>query len=442
MIETITPDVCGSRRRQRIALVGFAAGAAGAAALLGAFLGFVGSTVGGREALVAALVLAALGALRELGALRFPLPQLRLQVPERWRADLPLPAWAVGYGAGLGIGFATFQPVATFWFACAGAIALGRPLAAAACLSSYGLGRAAMVALPVLLEPDPALAAERLLSRRPAISRANGIGLALCAIVLALTLVPVAGAGPPTPLYLGPGSQFDPSPSAGGLAYTQREFDVSTAVVRAPDGNERAFPGARTPSLDGNLVAFADDNGVRVVRWRTGEQVARVLGPLSRPALDWPWLVYRLDVYDGTKELWLRNLTSGQTVLVAAVGPNADLGRPALSAGRVVWHVATAKGSSIGLYERESGARRILARSKSSLLWAPALSDSRVIWVDQRGDVTRLRLRRLDGGPATTLVGTRDRNQAFWTTGLAGRSAYFTRWYVILGFAQIERIRF
>ena len=49
----------------------------------------------------------------------------------RWRATLPLPVWSLGYGAGLGAGFFTFQPVSTFWVACAGAIALGRPVAAA-----------------------------------------------------------------------------------------------------------------------------------------------------------------------------------------------------------------------------------------------------------------------------------------------------------------------
>ena len=80
--------------------------------------------------------------------MRFPLPQARRQVPERWRFELPLPVWATGYGAGLGAGFFTFQPVSTFWVACAGALALARPLPAALCFSLYGAGRAAMVVWP------------------------------------------------------------------------------------------------------------------------------------------------------------------------------------------------------------------------------------------------------------------------------------------------------
>ena len=182
-------------------------------------------------------------------------------------------------------------------------------------------------------------------------------------------------------------------------------------MVRLPSGEARSFPGGRTPSLSGIYLAYADDNGIRVVRWRTGEQVSRDCRPASKPALAWPWLAYRFDVFDGQKELWLRNLErrvrpcswlrSGRTRISA--------GRPS-SGARVAWHVATSKGSSIGLYEIGSGARRILARSKISLLSSPSLSDSRVVWVDQRGGRARLRLRRLDRGGATTLVASGDRD--------------------------------
>ena len=169
MIETITPAVCGSRKRQRDRTRRLHRGERSRRRRSSArVLGFAGSTLERREALIAAILLAALAALRELGVVRFPLPQTRRQVPERWQSELPLPLWSVGYGAGLGIGFATFQPVATFWVACAGALALGNPLVAAACLSLYGLGRAVMVVVPVLREPDATLAVERLLGRRPA----------------------------------------------------------------------------------------------------------------------------------------------------------------------------------------------------------------------------------------------------------------------------------
>ena len=107
-----------------LALLGFAVGAVAISALVGAALGALGLLLGIELALVVA-GLALLAAAREAGLVRLPLPQVRRQVPARRRATLPLPVWSLGYGAGLGAGFFTFQPVSTFWVACAGAIADG-----------------------------------------------------------------------------------------------------------------------------------------------------------------------------------------------------------------------------------------------------------------------------------------------------------------------------
>ena len=106
--------------------------------------------------MLAAAALALVAAAREAGIVRFPLPQARRQVPERWRFELPLPVWATGYGAGLGAGFFTFQPVSTFWVACAAALALGRPLPAALCFSLYGIGPRGhgRLAAPARRRPD------------------------------------------------------------------------------------------------------------------------------------------------------------------------------------------------------------------------------------------------------------------------------------------------
>src|SRR5215217_1852231 len=179
MVETFTPAVCGSRRRQWLALTGFALGAIGASALIGAVLGAIGAALGTQLSLVAAgLALAA--AAREAGLVSFPLPQLRRQVPERWRFELPLPVWSVGYGAGLGAGFLTFQPVATFWVACAAAVALASPLAAALCFAAFGAGRAVMTAWPRRGHEDATSAVESLVRRRRLLLAANVSVLLVC----------------------------------------------------------------------------------------------------------------------------------------------------------------------------------------------------------------------------------------------------------------------
>ena len=191
MVETFTPAVCGSRRRQRLALAGFAVGAVAASALVGAALGAVGALLGTQLAfLVAALAL--LAAAREAGIVRLSLPQLRRQVLERWRSELPLPVWSVGYGVGLGLGFLTFQPVATFWVACAAAVALGKPLAAGLCFAAYGAGRALMTAWPRHGQADATAAVESLARRRRLLLLGNVLALLVCAGLLAAA--PAAGA--------------------------------------------------------------------------------------------------------------------------------------------------------------------------------------------------------------------------------------------------------
>lgn len=435
MIETITPAVCGGRNRYRFALTTFTIGAIGAAAVVGALLGLLGGAVGARHAIVAFAALAAVAAAREAGLIRLPLPQLRLQVPQRWHDELPLPVWATGYGAGLGAGLFTFQPVATFWIACAAALALGRPLAAAACFSLYGLGRSAMVILP-RREPDATAAVEQIARYRPALKRANAAALLVCAALLA------AAPASAEPLPLGTGDQLDPSISWGVLAYTQRPAGVSSVVVRVSETETYTYADARLPSIDGRLLAYADAAGVRVVEWRTGVERARIPGTVSRPALDWPWLAYREDYPEGGKAIRLRNLDTGETRSLALTGPSwrGDLGRPTIAAGRVAWHLVYPGGSRIVLYRVAEATRTLVVRSRIALFSHPALTSARIAWVEQRNGSTRLRRRLISGSVVYTLAEIRGRSPSMWTTALGGRTAYYTRWALSTGAARIHSV--
>ena len=271
MLETFTPAVCGSRKRQIVAQALFTGAAVLTAAALGLALGFAGSLLGGRYALYAAAGLALLAAAREAGLVRFPLPQARRQVPERWRFERPLPVWATGYGAGLGAGFFTFQPVSTFWVACAGALALARPLPAAACFALYGAGRAVMVVWPRRRTDDPTAAVERLTRRRGALLRANAVALVVCGILLAVA--PAAGGA-----TLVQQAAYDPSFSGGAIAFATKAGDV---VVRPAGRKPRRgrSPTSPQPSLDGQYLAVNDAGGISVVDWTNGDEVARVRQP-------------------------------------------------------------------------------------------------------------------------------------------------------------------
>jgi hypothetical protein len=426
MVETFTPAVCGSRTRQRVAAAMFTLAAVATAALLGAGLGLLGAVVGAGRALPAAAAVAVLAAAREAGLLRLPLPQSRRQVPERWRFELPLPLWAGGYGAGLGAGFLTYQPVSTFWVACAGALALARPLPAALCLALFGTGRALTLVWPRRRGADAIEVVERMAARRALLLRANVVGLAACAVLFGVA--PVAHAGTVA-------RGLDPSADRGKLAWAKQDGSV---VVRS-NGVDTVVAAGSTPSLDGGLLAYEDEDGIRIIRWRTGEEVARLsAGNPSRPSLDWPLIAYRTDS-EGTRRIVLRDLESGRSRTLARRGRPADLGRPSLRAGRVAWHSTARTGSKIRLLRISTGKKRTIARSKVALLRHPALTSTRILWTEERSGRARLRLRRIDGVRVRTLGAMRTRRVGYWTTALNGWAAFATRWTVRTGQATLYR---
>ena len=434
MLETFTPAVCGSRRRLYLAVAGFALGAVAASALLGALFGLAGSLLGVQAAVWVVAGLALLGAARETGLVRLPLPQLRRQVPERWRFELPLPVWSVGYGAGLGTGFLTFQPVATFWVACAAAIALAAPLPAALAFAFYGVGRALMVAWPRRPERDATAAVERLAGRRGAVRRANAVALVACAALLAAS--PAAGV---VVTSAEPG--VDPSLATGTLARGQVSSGAWHVFVRPQTGSTVDVPNAWSPSVDGALLAYVDAAGIRVINWQTGAELARVPGAVSAPALDWPLLAFRRDGSDFDR-LVLAALDEGTEQEITRALPANDLGRPALRNGQLAWHKANPDWSRLYIRDLATGRTRLVVGSRIALLANPALSLTLIVWTEQRGNTSSLRVRRIEGGGVSTLWSTSGRERRFWTTALDGRTAYVSRWWVATGAATLYKIRF
>lgn len=415
MVDTLTPAVCGSPSRRMIATLLFSAGAVAASALLGALLGIAGGAFDRTVALGLVAALAAAVAAREAGLVRLPVPQLRRQVPERWRRSLPLPVWSSAYGAGLGLGLLTHQPVATLWVAMAGAVALGSPLAGAACLGCFGVGRILMV-----LVPRGAGGVAGLTVRRGFLRPANAVALGAAAVLLAATTAVAA-----------PSGELDPSLSGSALAYTQIAGEETTVVVREAGSDVTpTFPGGRSPSVDGPLLAYVDPDGIRVVEWRTGTEVARVFGPLGKPALSWPRVAF-VRTSASSRELVLADLSTGRERVVARARPTDDLGRPALRAGRLAWHVTLPRDSRLMLWNVAlRGKPRAVARSRTAVHVNPSLTRGHLLWVEQRAETSRLRLLRIGVTTAKprTIATYSGRNRLFWTTALSARRAYVTAW--------------
>jgi hypothetical protein len=433
MIETITPAGCGSRNRQIIALAGFTLGAILAAAALGWALGAAGAALDPAWALPVAGVLALLGAAREGLARRVPLPQLRRQVPERWRRTLPLPFWSVGYGAGLGLGFLTHQVVATYWVVCAGALALGEPAVGALALGLFGGGRALMVIVPSLAPEGPPAAVAAMVRGHRAVGAVNAVVLTLLGALLVAT--PAVAAEP-----AGGTGQLDPSPSGTTLAWTQLSGATSEVVVKARSRPAVSFPDARQPALNGPLLAYATTGGIAVVRWETGARVATVGGVLEKPALAWPWIAY-VRRGGSRSTLELRSLTTGRVRTVASASRLDDLGRPALKAGRIAYHFTTGRRSEIIIRPiRRLGRASLVASSRTGIHVNPALSRTHVAWVEQRGVRSYLRLRPIAGGHVRTLTSIGGGDRIFWTTGLSESRAYVTRWRLVGRRAGIQSV--
>jgi hypothetical protein len=437
MVETFTPAVCGSRLRQRLAIALFALAALVASAVLGATLCFVGSLVGTRPALIAAAALAFLAALREAGILRLPLPQSRRQVPERWQYELPLPLWSAGYGAGLGVGFLTFQPVATFWVACAAALALGKPVAAAGCFALYGAGRAFMAVWPRHREPSGPAAVERLVGRASFVPRANAIVLGLAVVLLAVA--PAAGAAVTS---LGRG--FDPAAEGKTLARARMDSGTIKVLVAppAPDPMDTVSP-ANAPALNGKYLAYEDDQGIKVIDWRNDTPVRELDGPYSQPALDYPLLAYIRD--DGAHErLVLADISkpSLDERNIASVHSEADLGRPALRGHRLAWHRVASGGSSINVLDLATNKRRVIKQTDVWMEANPSVTSRRIVWVEHRPRGSYLRMKWFGNKRTKTLMHVSGRKTLLWTTALTGRTAYVTKWTPSTRKAVVLRVNF
>src|SRR6478735_8597106 len=189
MVETIVPVVHGTRTWM-LSLALFTAGAVATAGLLGLALG-AALPAGGATVAAAVAVFALLEAAAELGLVRLPLPQMRRQVPERWRERYPQPLTALLYGAGLGFGFATYLPVATLPVVAVAVAALAGPASGAAVLAAFGLGRGVALALATARVRSHEQATARIewmgrLAGRRRLRLANAAALALLGSVLAM----------------------------------------------------------------------------------------------------------------------------------------------------------------------------------------------------------------------------------------------------------------
>ena len=429
MIETIGPvGHTGGRSVTVSACATFALGALAGGVLTFGLLATLGELLkgaGGASAYLVAAAIAVAAGLAEIRGMRI-LPQLRRQLPEHWRRVMPMPLAAGLYGVLLGLGFTTF--VLTFGvFALAGiAFALGDPSLGLAVGLAFGVGRALPIVLVApIADRGAGIRITETMADRPGIYRGVrfGDGLALLAAAAALIVASPAGAAR-TESH----PAADPSVGGSDLAFQRPN---GSGVLRS-GGRDIRLPGD-DPALGDGRAAVIAGGRIVILSGKSLEEIGRV--PAARAdavAISRHWLAWRAR-RDGRDFMRARNLTDpsrpGPEHSLGKAGGSAQLGRPSLDGGRLVYARATTHENVI--VSRRLGAKHkkkaksTLVRSRTEGLSNPTVRGNLLLYVrsTRRGD--HLKLRSLAGrGKGRTLLSRP--TGTLWSTALEARRAYVT----------------
>jgi hypothetical protein len=379
MVDTIGTAMGDARRAvMGLASVTFTIGAlAGGAATFGG-LAALGSLLGGsagvRDPLACALALAA--AIADWRGLRIA-PQIRRQVPERWRWIMPLPLACGLYGLLLGLGFTTFVLSFAVW-ALAGISFAGDSVALGIVIGiAFGLGRA----LPVLwiaprLASEPGKLALERLAVEPrlwlGLRRLDAIGLSACAVVLGSAAALAASL---------PTFATDPTVDGPSLAWQQ----AGGHGWLLSHSHAQRLPG-RLPALGGGRIAWVSGEKLVVAARFPALTPQRIAGPrgavVDALAVSAHWLVVRDASNSGIANLFAISLRkpSRRLYLQGSAIPGS-IGRPALAGSTVVYAFSDARRSTLYEVNLATGARSVLRQANANILYAnPALLGGRLLY--------------------------------------------------------------
>jgi hypothetical protein len=377
VIETIGTALGDTRRGVTAAATAtFAVGALaggvvtfGGLALLGGLAGHTSSGV--RDALAGGLALAA--AYADWRGWRIA-PQIRRQVPERWRWVMPLPLASSLYGVLLGLGFTTFVLSFAVWALAAISVAAGSAGVGVAVGLAFGLGRALPVLwiAPRLGTPAGDRALEQLaLEPRMwlGMRRLDALGLGVCAALLGTSSALAAGIHHAT----------DPSVDGSAIAW-QRVG--GSGRLRTTSGT--AVVDGTFPAIGGYNEAWATPTGIAIsLRGRAPETIAPAPGAsVDGLAISGSWLVVRDVSAKGIANLFAISLadTSQRRYLQGSGTPGA-IGRPTIEGIRAAYAYSTPASSSIVEVDLQTGARVVLRSATRDEQFAnPSLDSGRLLY--------------------------------------------------------------
>ena len=426
MIDTIGPrGHDGGRAVTLAACAAFALGAPiggaitfGSLALAGELA--IGAAGGAAYAVAAAIALVA--AIAEARGVRI-VPQIRRQLPERWRRVLPMPVAAFGYGILLGLGFTTFVLSFGVWAIAAISFALGDPALGLAVGVAFGVGRALPIcALAPIADRRAGVRAVETMAERPGILRGARLGDACALLLVAVALL--AGDFAKAAKTI---EDRAADPAAAGSAIAFQAGDDRAAIMRA-DGNRYELRGT-DPALGGRWAATIAGDQILLTDRGTLTEVAGVRAPnADAVAVSSSWLAWRTRS-KGRDHLLASRISksgvAGKARRIDGSGKRGQLGRPALDGAKLAYASANSHRNSILLRRLGSGGGKRLVSSRRDGVSNPALSPGNLVYVrtTEKGD--KLKRRGFGGkGEGKTIYSRR--HARLWSTAFRGRTLLVT----------------
>jgi hypothetical protein len=379
MVDTIGTALGDARRAVMILAtatftIGALAGGAitfGGLSLLGEALGH--GAAGLRDALAGVLALAA--AFADWRGVKIA-PQIRRQVPERWRWIMPLPLACGLYGLLLGLGFTTFVLSFAVWALAGISFAADSTIFGVVVGVAFGLGRA----LPVLwiaprVGTEPGDRRLDALALEPRLwlgmRRLDAIGLGACALLLGSSSALAAGSG------------FETDPSVDGGAFAWQEPGGS-GMLRTPSAT-MALPG-RLPAVGGAKVAWLAGRKIVVSNGFPSPSPRTIPGPpratVDALAVSADWVIVRDRSARGIANLFavsLRHPARRRYLAGSAIA--GAIGRPTVDGSTVAYAYSSPTGSAIYEVDLGSGARRVLRQASGNALYEnPTLRNGRLLY--------------------------------------------------------------
>ena len=200
------------------------------------------------------------------------------------------------------------------------------------------------------------------------------------------------------------GAAYDPA-AADGLIAWQRQ---GGALLLGPGGTA-TIPG-REPALGAGRAAWVEPDRVVVAEAATLHPLDGFEAPgADAVALGDAWVVWRAHDAAGADRLYRRAIADEdedepETVELAVSRPRAELGRPAMAGGLLLFHEAGPGGSRIHALDVASGSRQVIRRESGAMLTNPATDGVQLLYVRATGRTQELRL-----GPLRRRSTLRDR---------------------------------